>query len=110
MAYSMMTLLLESISAFEGTWIECLGDLARYRMVVEEVDMHERDTWSAVSRYWYGRAADKTPEVGHLQHYHAVLARPNLLQQLFYYSKALTSTEPFTNTREIVYHLCLGLF
>ncbi|CRG87224.1 DNA polymerase 3 [Talaromyces islandicus] len=102
MAYSMMTLLLESIPAFEGTWIECLGDLARYRMAIEEVDMRDRDTWSAVSRYWYGRAADKTPEVGRLQHHHAVLARPNLLQQLFYYSKALTSTEPFTNARDSI--------
>lgn len=102
MAYSMMSLLLESIPAFEGTWIECLGDLARYRMAVEEVDMRDRDTWSAVSRYWYGRAADKTPEVGRLQHHHAVLARPNLLQQLFYYSKALTSIEPFTNARDSI--------
>ncbi|QKX61675.1 uncharacterized protein TRUGW13939_08828 [Talaromyces rugulosus] len=102
MAYSMMSLLLESIPAFEGTWIECLGDLARYRMAVEEVDMRDRDTWSAVSRYWYSRAADKTPEVGRLQHHQAVLARPNLLHQLFYYSKALTSTEPFTNTRDSI--------
>lgn len=102
LAYSMMTLLLESIPAFEGTWIECLGDLARYRMAVEEVDMRDRDTWSAVSRYWYGRAADKAPEIGRLQHHHAVLARPNLLQQLFYYSKALTNIEPFTNTRDSI--------
>ncbi|KFY68391.1 hypothetical protein V496_01114 [Pseudogymnoascus sp. VKM F-4515 (FW-2607)] len=29
LAYSMMTLLLEIVLAFEDTWIECLGDLAR---------------------------------------------------------------------------------
>lgn len=37
-AYSMMTLLLESVTTFCKTWIECLGDLARYRMAVEEFD------------------------------------------------------------------------
>ena len=36
LAYSMMTLLLETVSAFEDTWIECLGDLGRYRMAIEE--------------------------------------------------------------------------
>jgi hypothetical protein len=30
-AYSMMALLMESVPSFLETWIECLGDLARYR-------------------------------------------------------------------------------
>ena len=30
-AYSMMALLKESVPSFTETWIECLGDLARYR-------------------------------------------------------------------------------
>lgn len=38
LAYSMMTLLLETVPAFESTWIECLGDLARYRMAIVEKD------------------------------------------------------------------------
>jgi len=33
------SLLLKSIPAFERTWIECLGGLARYRRALEEVDM-----------------------------------------------------------------------
>jgi hypothetical protein len=32
LTYSMMALLMESVPSFEETWIECLGDLARYRM------------------------------------------------------------------------------
>ncbi|KAH6871132.1 hypothetical protein B0T10DRAFT_378033, partial [Thelonectria olida] len=32
LAYSMMTLLYETVPAFEDTWIECLGGLGRYRM------------------------------------------------------------------------------
>lgn len=31
LAYSMMALLYETVPAFEDTWIECLGDLSRYR-------------------------------------------------------------------------------
>lgn len=31
LAYSMMALLFETVPTFEDTWIECLGDLGRYR-------------------------------------------------------------------------------
>jgi hypothetical protein len=30
LAYLMMALLVETVPAFEDTWIECLGDLGRY--------------------------------------------------------------------------------
>jgi len=33
LAYSMMALLYETVPAFRDTWIECLGDLGRYRYV-----------------------------------------------------------------------------
>ncbi|KAF3396516.1 hypothetical protein F1880_006881 [Penicillium rolfsii] len=99
-AYSMMTLLLESVTAFSETWIECLGDLARYRMAVEESDMGSREVWAGVSRYWYNQDADRSPEVGRIQHHLAVLARPDVLQQLFHYTKALVSVRPFPNARE----------
>lgn len=102
LAYSMMTLLLESVSAFRDTWIECLGDLARYRMAVEESDMRDREVWAGVSRYWYNQDADRNPDVGRIQHHLAVLARPDVLQQLFYYTKALVSVRPFPNARESV--------
>ncbi|KAJ5104872.1 DNA/RNA-binding domain E.t1.c1-type [Penicillium alfredii] len=102
LAYSMMTLLLESVPAFEETWIECLGDLARYRMAVEEVDLRDREVWAGVSRYWYNKDADRSPEVGRIQHHLAVLARPDTLQQLFYYTKALVSVRPFPNARESI--------
>ncbi|KAJ5381594.1 DNA/RNA-binding domain E.t1.c1-type [Penicillium cataractarum] len=102
LAYSMMTLLLESVPAFHETWIECLGDLARYRMAVEESDMRDREVWAGVSRYWYNQDADHSPEVGRIQHHLAVLARPDVLQQLFHYTKALVSVRPFHNARESV--------
>jgi hypothetical protein len=98
-AYPIMALLLESVSTFEETWIECLGDLARYRMVVEE-DMHHREIWSNVAKYWYNKAADKSPDTGRIQHHLAVLARPNNIQQLFYYTKSLVSVHPFSSAKE----------
>lgn len=51
---------------------------------------------------WYNKAADKAPNVGRIQHHLAVLAQPNIVQQLFYYSKALVSVIPFQNIRESV--------
>ncbi|KAJ9630950.1 hypothetical protein H2203_001478 [Taxawa tesnikishii (nom. ined.)] len=51
LAYSMMALLYETVPAFEDTWIECLGDLARYRMAIEEEDMRDRETWGGVARF-----------------------------------------------------------
>src|SRR5436305_14840259 len=51
---------------------------------------------------WYNKAADKSPNVGRIQHHLAVLARPNIVQQLFYYSKPLVSVIPFQNARESV--------
>ncbi|RAO71504.1 uncharacterized protein BHQ10_007516 [Talaromyces amestolkiae] len=97
MAYAIMTLLLESVPQFEETWIELLGDLARYKMGIEKADM--REIYTRVARYWYTKAADLNPDIGRIPHHLAVLAWPNVLQQLFYYSKSLISVQPFTNAR-----------
>ena len=102
LAYQMMGLLMESVPAFHETWIECLGDLARYRMAIEEADMRDRETWSNVARTWYNKASDRSPDTGRIQHHLAVLARPNIVCQLFYYSKALISVNPFPNARDSI--------
>ncbi len=98
-AYSMMALLYETVSAFEDTWIECLGDLARYRMAIEDDDIRDREVWSGVARFWYSKAADKSPNVGRLYHHLAILARPSSLQQLSLYAKSLTCVTPFESAR-----------
>ena len=100
-AYSMMTLFLEEVPAFQKIWIECLGDLARYRMAIE-VDMQNREAWASMARNWYHQAADKSQSVGRIQHHLAVLARPDMLQQLFYYTKSLISEHPFPSAGESV--------
>ena len=93
-------LLYETVPAFEDTWIECLGDLGRYRMAIEDDDVHDREVWQNVARFWYSKAADKTPVVGRLYHHLAILARPKILQQLFCYCKSLGVSQPFSSARE----------
>ena len=98
----MMALLYETVPAFEDTWIECLGDLARYRMAIEDDDIRDREVWTGVARNWYSKASDKSPTIGRLYHHLAILARPNALQQHFYYAKSLCVPVLFTSARESI--------
>ncbi|KZF22918.1 hypothetical protein L228DRAFT_139580 [Xylona heveae TC161] len=102
LAYSVVALLYETVSTFENTWIECLGDLARYRMAIEDKDPEDREIWTGVARLWYSKAADKLPQVGRLYHHLAILARPDVVQQLFLYAKALSVVHPFSSARESI--------
>ncbi|KAJ4355819.1 uncharacterized protein N0V89_003840 [Didymosphaeria variabile] len=102
LAYQMMALLYETVPAFEDTWIECLGDLGRYRMAIEDENPRDRETWAGVARSWYSKAADKNPSVGRLYHHLAILARPNALRQLYYYARSLTCVKPFPSARESI--------
>ena len=54
----------------------------------------------SVACYWYHQAADKNQSVGRIQHHLAVLAHPEMLQQLFYYTKSLVSVHPFPSAVE----------
>ena len=98
-AYSMMALLYETVATFEDTWIECLGDLGRYRMAIEDDEPRDRETWSNVAKYWYSKASDKSPHVGRLYHHLAILARPYTLEQLSLYTRSLTCVTPFESAR-----------
>ncbi|KAF1991083.1 hypothetical protein K402DRAFT_170744 [Aulographum hederae CBS 113979] len=102
LAYHMMALLLETVPSFEDTWIECLGDLGRYRMAVEDEDLRDRDIWAGVARLWYSKAADRNPMVGRLYHHLAILARPHAIQQIYYYSRALTCCYSFSAARDSI--------
>ncbi|KAI9790956.1 MAG: hypothetical protein M1833_001730 [Piccolia ochrophora] len=102
LAYSMMALLYETVPAFEDTWIECLGDLGRYRMAIEDDDIRDREIWTGVAQFWYSKAADKNPNVGRLYHHLAILARPNNLKQLYYYTRSLTCVQSFMSARESI--------
>lgn len=100
LAYQTVTLLYETVPSFEDTWIECLGDLARYRMAVEDIDMRDREIWGGVARDWYSKTSNRNPDVGRLYHHLGILARPNAIQQAYYYCRALTCVQPFDSAME----------
>ncbi|KAI9652181.1 MAG: hypothetical protein M1831_007162 [Alyxoria varia] len=102
LSYQMMALLYETVPSFEETWIECLGDLARYRMAIEDEDVRDRDTWTSVARMWYSKAVDRNPSVGRLYHHLAILSRRYAVQQLSSYARSLTAVSPFLSTRESI--------
>ncbi|KAI7908972.1 hypothetical protein M0657_011664 [Pyricularia oryzae] len=71
-------------------------------MAIEDDDVRDREVWTAVSRGWYSRASDKAPTTGRLYHHLAILARPNVLAQLFYYAKSLCVPIPFNSARDSI--------
>lgn len=102
LAYSMLALLYETVPNFRDTWIECLGDLGRYRMAIEDDDIRDRDVWAGVAQYWYSKALDNAPWTGRLYHHIAISARPDSLMQLFYYTKSLCVAVPFPSTQDSI--------
>ncbi|KAL6718643.1 hypothetical protein ACLMJK_002877 [Lecanora helva] len=101
-AYSMVALLYETVSAFEDTWVECLGDLGRYRMAIEDDEPRDREIWNNVAKFWYQKASDKTPFIGRLYHHLAILARPFTLEQLSLYARSLICVIPFESTKSSI--------
>lgn len=99
LSYQMMALLYETVPLFVDVWTECLGDLARYRMAIENHSASVREIWSEVAKWWYSRASDRQPLVGRLYHHLGILARPFPSRQLFYYCKALCCVQPFPNAK-----------
>lgn len=71
-------------------------------MAIEEENARDRDIWATVSRQWYSKASDKAPTTGRLHHHLAILARPNIVQQLCLYTKSLCVSIPFKSTRDSV--------
>ncbi|KAJ5195756.1 DNA/RNA-binding domain E.t1.c1-type [Penicillium cf. viridicatum] len=108
-SFSIISCLLECVPDLRETWVECLGDLARYRMAVEEIDKKDREFWIGISKYWYNQDPDRSAENGRIQHHLAVLARPDILQQLFHYTKALISVRPFPNAFDSITELITPL-
>jgi len=109
-AYTNTTLLYETIPAFEDTWVECLGDLARYRMAIEDESVKDRDIWTEVARGWYLKVSNRQPSIGRLYHHLAILARPDALQQLFYYAKSFCVSMPFPSARDSIMTLLEPVF
>ena len=98
-AHSMVAQLHETVPTVEDRWSECLGDLGRYRMAIEDDDPKDREVWSNVGRFWYNKAAENSPKVGTLYHHLAILAGPFSLEQVSVYIRALACGTPFGSAR-----------
>ena len=59
-------------------------------MAIEYKDEGDRENWAGVACFWYSKAVNKSPSVGHLYYHLAILAGPNVFQQLYYYLRSLT--------------------
>ena len=68
-------------------------------MAIEDDEPKDREVWSNVARFWYSKAADKSPNVERLYHHLAILARPYTLKQLALYTRALTCITPFESVK-----------
>ncbi|KAK1047099.1 hypothetical protein LTR74_017831 [Friedmanniomyces endolithicus] len=107
LAYQMMMLFYETAPVFSDTWIECLGDLARYRMSMEE-EKEAHAQWGCVAASWYTKASDRHPQIGRLYHHLAILERPSL-RKFACYGKSLTCVVPFPNARDSLRTLCIPI-
>ncbi|KAK0310398.1 hypothetical protein LTR01_003550 [Friedmanniomyces endolithicus] len=107
LAYQMVALLYETAPIFLDTWIECLGDLARYRMSIED-EKEPHAQWGCVAASWYIKASDRHPQIGRLYHHLAILERPSL-RKFACYGKSLTCVVPFPNARDSLRTLCIPI-
>ncbi|RMZ03026.1 hypothetical protein D0862_05817 [Hortaea werneckii] len=107
LTYQMMALLLETVPRLKDTWVECLGDLARYRMAIEE-DRYLYSHWAGVASSWYIKATDRYPQVGRLYHHLGIVERPSL-QKFACYGKSQTCVIPFPKTSDSMTLLCTPL-
>jgi hypothetical protein len=104
LAYQVMALFYETIPRFLDCWIECLGDLARYRMAIEG-DQEKHTHWAGVAEEWYLKASNRHPYIGRLYHHLAILSRSGL-HKLAAYRKSLTCVVPFLNAEETLQEWC----
>ncbi|KAK2035739.1 hypothetical protein LZ31DRAFT_485986 [Colletotrichum somersetense] len=102
-------MLYKEVPQFESTWIECIGDMGRYRIQIVDDGTDIRETWRRDSQQWFLKASDKGPEVGRLYHHLATMA-PNALEQLFYYAKSLCVSVPFLNSRKTMTDFLFALY
>lgn len=99
--YAMIGLFYESLIDFKLVWLECLGDVARYMMAIEQ-DSGYRSVLNKTANTWYQAVLDETPTIGRLSHHQAVLSGSAPLKQLVYYIVALSTETPFLPARPAI--------
>lgn len=109
LSFTIFTVLYEHATDLQAIWSECLGDVARFGMAIQD-SFEERAIWVGSSRMWYLTAIDLNPGVGRLSHHLAILARPEPMGQLFHFTKSLCAVTPFGPARESISTLFNPIF
>lgn len=109
LSFTIFTVLYEHTTDLQAIWSECLGDVARFGMAIQD-SFEERGIWVGSSRMWYLRAIDLNPGVGRLSHHLAILSRPEPMGQLFNFTKSLCAVTPFGPARESISTLFNPIF
>jgi hypothetical protein len=87
-AYTLTGVLLQDVPVFQGVWMECLGDLARYLYGIEQTDVDVKDHWQGIAGEWYLKTIDFGGGVeGRLYHHLGILSKDDVLLQLTYFAK-----------------------
>lgn len=102
LAYSMMALLYEK--DLHDTSVECLGNLGRYRMTIDNDAVGNR-VWTGFTQHWYRMAIEdddirelepeykRHRQCGHLYHHLDVICQHDTLQQLSVCGKSIQPLE-----------------
>ena len=93
-AYRSLTLLYETVPCFRETWVEYLGDIARYYSHLRFNDPEDQKTWTENARSWYKLVSTQLPEVGRLYHKQALLIETVSIWRLALLTQSLVSTRP----------------
>jgi hypothetical protein len=109
MAYKMLVLVHKDISVFEATWMECLGDVARYRFVIEDHEDPKKE-WLSKASSWYTKTAQQSPMVGRLSHHRGIIADPSgyhALHRAQFFIRSLNCAIVFQEARQSLSHFVL---
>jgi hypothetical protein len=71
-------------------------------MAIEDDDIRDQEVWAQVACQWYLKASDRSPQTGHLYHHLAIVSYPNVLQQLYFYGKAVSVSHPYASAKNSI--------
>ncbi|KAK2595518.1 hypothetical protein QQS21_006746 [Conoideocrella luteorostrata] len=112
-AYTTVTMLYESVPAFEAIWVKILIEIARYRVhvAVKTSNADHKKTWIGIMHHWQAEASDMAPATSSVCHRPALIPQPNAVQQLYVYSKTHRALFVFDTTKNglnVVFNPLLG--
>ncbi|CAN6629272.1 hypothetical protein TRVA0_012S00782 [Trichomonascus vanleenenianus] len=96
--FPLLTMLTEQPYESRFTWLEALGDISRFAMILDPDDTVD---WRRNAQDWYSRAISATPGTGRLYHHCAVVC-VHKIDSLFYFCKSMSAYMPFAPSRETI--------